>query len=91
MKENKIKCENILKNCVFIYEWNGKNKLEQYYQIDFNKPVKIGGLSQDGYMLKLFKDGSETGMCITYLNALKLAHGDILKINGAKVSFLNRN
>lgn len=91
MEEIKLKADNILSNGVFIYEWKGKKTFTQYYQIDINKPVKIGGLSQDGYMLKHFKDGSKSCSAITYLDALKLAHGSILEINQAKVFFKKLN
>ena len=89
--EIKLKADNILKNGVFIYEWKGKKPFTQYYQIDFNKPVKIGGLSQDGYMLKFFKDGSKTDTCITYLDALRVAQGQIIEQHHAKVFFKKLN
>jgi len=89
--ENKIKSNKILKNGVFIYEFKGKKLITQYYKIDFEKPVKIGGLNELGYMLKHFKDESLSNMSITYIDALKIAAGRKLTQHTAKVTFKNLN
>jgi len=86
---NEIAANKVLENGLFIYQWKGKKPFTQYYQIDFNKPCKVGGLSENGYCLKHFIDGSESSVVITYIHALKMAKGEILTINHAKVFFKN--
>lgn len=87
----KNKANKIIEQGILIYQWEGKRPITQYYQIDFNKPCLVGGMNEKGYCLKHFSDGSKANTVITYLNALKLAKGETLTINNAKVFFKNNN
>jgi hypothetical protein len=87
----KNKANKILEKGIFIYQWEGKKPITQYYQIDLNKPCKIGGIAENGYCLKHFTDGSKSNTVISYINALKIAKGETLTINNAKVFFKPNN
>lgn len=70
MAHNKIMKMKIL------FSWvNKKAHHEKVYTVDTNKPVKIGGMSEDGYMLRFYTDGKPSDTCITYTNLLKIASG----------------
>lgn len=53
--------------------------LYQLYKVDYNAPVKIGGLSEWGYMLR-FWDGKESGTCLTVKNIEDIEQGDVTKV-----------
>lgn len=72
--------KNILKEYVFEYKYpKHKNKpsFNQYYSIDTSKVYPIGGMSEDGFMLK-FINGNKSGTAITVTEALQaIRNGEI--------------
>ena len=94
MQNYQEQANKILENGVFIYDYQKikrQKQFTQYYTIDFQSPVKIGGLNETGYMLKHFKDSSPSNVCLTYIQALKLATGEKIVLDNLTISFKKIN
>jgi hypothetical protein len=70
-----------------LFRWNerlGKTAEvphEMVYTVDANKHINIGGLDENGYMLRFYTSGSPSNVCMTYTNLLHLAAGKTIKQN----------
>lgn len=91
MQTTEQQANEILTKGVLMYDFKGKKPFTQYYQIDFNKPCLVGGLKEQGYQLKHFKDGSKSSTVITYLDALRVASGKKIKQHLCEVTFKKLN
>ena len=80
MNTDNLTTEQIAHNKVIalkiLFHWVEKKRpYEMVYTVDAGKTVNIGGLSETGYMLRSYRNGTPTNICMTYTDLLKLAAG----------------
>jgi len=63
---------------LFCYK-TSKKTVKQIYTVNINKPVIIGGMSEQGYELSFYPENSKSNSVITHLDCLRLLHGDVIK------------
>jgi len=82
-------CIEKAKKVKLLFTYKGKKPMKQVYTIDITKEVKIGGNSENGYMLVFYPENKPSNSCITYLDILRLLHSGSLITDSHDIYLIN--
>lgn len=76
---NKEICFAKMQDCKILFTYRQKNrKIKQIYTVITDKEVLIGGMGEKGYMLRIYPENTDSNMCMTYNDILRVLSGKII-------------